>query len=152
MATSQKLLKTPDRAKQTALPNPFGAGFFVPSSAVIRGALGKGTEGTASQLTDPAPPSVDRFSKLCSAVQRAGSIRIRSRPEPADHWQQGAQEGQAEPEESEQKELRKAPKGSDPPSVTFRKRTSTALHALAPETPTAKSKAHSHTEFGEAGP
>ena len=121
MATSQKLLKTPDRAKQTALPNPLGAGFFVPSSAVIRGALGKGTEGTASQLTDPAPPSLDRFSKLCSAVQRAGSIRIRSRPEPADHWQQGAQEGQAEPEESEQKELRKAPKGSDPPSVTFRK-------------------------------
>jgi hypothetical protein len=34
----------------------------------------------------------------------------------------------------------------------FRKRTSTALHALASETPTAKSKAHSHTEFGEAGP
>jgi len=34
----------------------------------------------------------------------------------------------------------------------FRKRTSTALHALASETPTAKSKAHGHTEFGEAGP
>ena len=30
-----------------------------------------------------------------------------------------------------------------PGSVTFRKRTSTALHALASETPTAKSKAHS---------
>jgi len=37
-------------------------------------------------------------------------------------------------------------------SPGFRKRTSTALHALASETPTAKSKAHSHTEFGEAGP
>ncbi len=37
-------------------------------------------------------------------------------------------------------------------AVTFRKRTSTALHALASETPTAKSKAHGHTEFGEAGP
>jgi hypothetical protein len=37
-------------------------------------------------------------------------------------------------------------------AVTFRKRSSTALHALASETPTAKSKAHSHTEFGEAGP
>ena len=39
-----------------------------------------------------------------------------------------------------------------PLAVTFRKRTSTALHALASETPTAKSKAHGHTEFGEAGP
>ena len=37
-------------------------------------------------------------------------------------------------------------------SPGFRKRTSTALHALASETPTAKSKAYSHTEFGEAGP
>ena len=37
-------------------------------------------------------------------------------------------------------------------SVTFRKRTSTALHALASETPTAKSKAHGQAEFGEAGP
>ena len=37
-------------------------------------------------------------------------------------------------------------------ATSARKRTSTALHALASETPTAKSKAHSHTEFGEAGP
>jgi len=37
-------------------------------------------------------------------------------------------------------------------SHVVRERTSTALHALAPETPTAKSKAHGHTDFGEAGP
>lgn len=35
--------------------------------------------------------------------------------------------------------------------MTARKRTSTALHALAAETPTAKAKAHGHTGIGEAG-
>jgi hypothetical protein len=37
-------------------------------------------------------------------------------------------------------------------SPALRKRTSTALHALAAETPTAKAKAHGHTGIGEAGP
>jgi hypothetical protein len=36
-------------------------------------------------------------------------------------------------------------------ALTARKRTSTALHALAVETPTAKAKAHGHTGIGEAG-